>query len=34
MSVIAEYPYIIDIILVLVLVVSWIIGAHRGFSRA
>ena len=34
MSVIAEHPYIIDIILVLVLVISWIIGAHRGFLKS
>ena len=34
MSVITEHPYIIDMILVLVLVVSWIIGAHRGFLKS
>ena len=34
MSVITQHPYVIDIVLVLVLVVSWLIGAHRGFLKS
>lgn len=34
MSFIVEYPFSVDIILCLVLIVCWIIGAHRGFLKS